>query len=185
LSPGRYGFAPFPLDGVQTNFFRLTNKVAVSGIYSLITVQVPLFVHLPFHIAVVIYLTQGTDLGGIASSLFPALNTLKGLLQRIHESASVEFSNMSLAPILRAKLGLAQNTKQCLTFFRCCVEFGDMVAASSADLINHLAFSRVRASTGLLKGAMALGTEAPDITVEDDAPSQGPSSVKSMSDSRY
>jgi hypothetical protein len=85
---------------------------------------------------------------------------------------------MSLVPILRAELGLAQNDNKCFTFFRRCVEFGEMVAASSAPLINHLAFSRVRASTGLLEGAMALETEAPDVSAENGAPSQGPSSVQ-------
>jgi hypothetical protein len=170
-------FRSIPLDGEQTNSFRLINKVTIFGIYSTITIQVPPFVRLPFNIAVVIYLRQGGDLGAIASSLFPAMNTLKGWLQRIHESASVECSNMSLAPILRAELGLAQNNKQCFRFFRRCVEFGEMVAGSANALISHLAFSRVRAPNGLLEGAMALGTEAPDISVENDAPSQGPSSV--------
>jgi hypothetical protein len=151
----------------------------------MIAIQVPLFVHLPFHIAVVIYLTQGGDLGAIASSLFPALNSLKGSLRRIHESASVESSNMSLVPILRAELGLAENNKLCFRFFRRCVEFGEMVAGSSAALINHLAFSRVRASNDLLEGAVALETEALDDSVENDARSQGLSSFKSISDSWY
>ena len=168
------------LDGEQTNSFKLINKVAISGIYSTTTVQVPPFVHLPFHIVVVIYLRQGADLGAIASSLFPALNTLKGWLQRIQESASVEYSNISLVPILRAKYELVKNKELCLTFFRRCVEFGEMVAASSAPLINHnhLAFSRVRSSTGLLERAMALETEAPVVSAENDAPCQGPSSVQ-------
>ena len=143
----------------------------------MMTVQVPLSVHLPFHIAVVIYVTQGGDLGAIASSLFPALNALKGRLQSIHESASVEYSNMSLAPILRAELGLAQNNKLCFAFFHRCAEFGDIVAASSGALMNFLDFSRVRASNGILEGAMALGTDAPDVSVEDDAPFQGQSFV--------
>jgi hypothetical protein len=142
------------------------------------TIQVPPFVHLPFHTAVVIYLTQGADLGAIASSLFPALDTLKGRLQRIHESASVEYLNVDLTPILQAELGLAQNNKQCFTFFRRCAEFGEMVTTSPADLINYLSFSRVRASNTLLEGAMALGTEAPDVSVENDTPSKGPSSVQ-------
>jgi hypothetical protein len=171
-------FLSIALDEEQTSSFRLINKVAVSGIYFMITVQVALFVHSPFHISIVIHFTQGGDLRAIASSLFPALNTLKGCLRRIHESASVECSNMSLVPILRAELGLAQNNKLCFTFFRRCVEFGEMVAGSSAALINHLAFSRVRASTGLLEGAMALETEAPDVSAENGAPSQGPSSVQ-------
>jgi hypothetical protein len=85
---------------------------------------------------------------------------------------------MSLVPILRAELGLAQNDNKCFTFFRRCVEFGEMVAASSAPLINHLAFSRVRTSTGLLEHALALETEAPVISAENDAPSQGLSSVQ-------
>ena len=85
---------------------------------------------------------------------------------------------MSLVPILRAELGLAQNNKLCFTFFRRCVEFGEMVAGSSAVLINHLAFSRVRASSGLLERAMALETKALDVSTENDAPSQGPSSVQ-------
>ena len=144
----------------------------------MIIVQVPPFVHLPFHIVVVIYLRQGADLEAIASSLFPALNTLKGRLQKIQESASVEYSNMSLVPILRAKYELAKNNDLCFTFFRRCVEFGEMVAGSSAALINHFAFSRVRASTGLLEGAMALGTEAPDVSLENDVPSQGLSSIQ-------
>ncbi len=172
-------FRSIPLDGEQTNSFRLINNVAVSGIYSMITVQVHPFVHLPIRILVVIHLTQGAHIGAIASSLFPAFNTLKGCLQRIRESASVEYSNMSLAPILRAELGLAQNNKLCFTFLRRCMEFGEMVAASSAALINHLAFSRVRASTDLLEDAIALGTAAPDVSVvQNDTPSQGPSSVQ-------
>ena len=85
---------------------------------------------------------------------------------------------MSFAPILRAKLGLAQNNNLCFAFFRRCVEFGEAVTAIPADHRNHLAFARVRASTGLLEGAMALGTDAPDVSVENDPPSQGSSSVK-------
>ena len=171
-------FRSIALDGEQTNFFRLINKVAVSGIYSMIRVQVPPFVHFPIQIAVVIHVTQGADLGAIASSLFPTLNSLKGCLQRIHESASVECSNMSLVPILRAELGLAQNSELCFAFFRRCVEFGEVVSGSSAALINHLAFSRVRASSGLLERAMALETEASDVSTENDTPFQGPSPVQ-------
>ncbi len=48
---------PIPLDREQTNSFRLIHEAAVSGMYSMITVQVPPFVHLPYHIAIVIYLT--------------------------------------------------------------------------------------------------------------------------------
>ena len=142
------------------------------------TVQAPPFVRFPFHITSDIYLTQGADVGAIASSLFPALNTLKGRLERIQESASVECSNMSLVPILQAKYELARNNKLCFTFFRRCVEFGEMVAGSSAALINHLAFSRVRASTCVLEGAMSLGREAPGVSVKNDPSSQGPSSIQ-------
>ena len=53
-----------------------------------------------------------------------------------------------------------------------------MVAGSSTALINHLAFSRVRASTYLLEGAMTFGTEASNVLVENDAPSQGSFSVQ-------
>ena len=173
-------FHSIHLDGELTESFRpiSINKVAVSGIYSMMTVQALRFVRFPFHIAAVIYLTQGADVGAIASSLFPALNTLKGRLERIQESASVECSNMSLVPILRAKYELARNNKQCFTFFRRCVEFGEMVAGSSAALINQLAFSRVRASTCVLEGAIFLGTEAPGVSVKNEAPSQGPSSIQ-------
>jgi hypothetical protein len=151
----------------------------------MMTVKVPLFVRFPFHIAAVIYLTQGGDLGAIASSLFPALNTLKGSLRRIHESASVESSNMSLDPIRRAESSLAENKELCFTFFRRCVEFGEMVAGSPDALIDHLAFSHVRASNDLLEGAVALNTEVPDDSVENEALSQGLSSLKSISDSWY
>ena len=165
-------FRSILLDGEQTKYFRLIAKAALSGIYS---VQVPLFVHLPFHTGVFIYVTQGGDLGAIASSLFPALDTLKGRLERIRESASTENLNVDLTPI---EFGLAQNNRQCFTFFRRCVEFGEMVATSPTDLINHLAFSRVKASTDILEGAMALGTEAPDVSVENDPPSQCTSSIQ-------
>jgi hypothetical protein len=97
----------------------------------MITVRFPLFVHFHLHIAVVIYLAQGGDLGAIASSLFPGLNTLKGSLRRIRESASVESSNMSLVPILHE---LAQNNNMCVEFFRRCAKFGEMVAASTGLL---------------------------------------------------
>ena len=168
-------FRSIPVDGEQTNSFRLINEMAV---YSMMTIHVPSFVYLPFHIAVVIYLTQGADLGTTASSLLPAFNMLKAWLQRIHESASVEYLNVDLTPITQAELGLAQNNMKCLTFFRRCMEFGEMVATSPADLINHLAFSRIKASNGLLEGAMALGTEARDVSVENYPPSKGPCSVQ-------
>jgi len=124
-----------------------------------------------------IYFAQGADLGSMASSLFPALNTVRRWLQRIHDSASVEYSNMSLAPILRAKMGLAQNSNLCFTFFRHCVEFGEMVTATSAALIGSTAFSRVKDSNGLLERAMALGTEAQDFSAENDPLSRGLSSL--------
>jgi hypothetical protein len=85
---------------------------------------------------------------------------------------------MSLVPILRAELGLAQNNNLCVEFFRRCVEFGEMVTGSSAGLINHFAFSRVKASKGLLEDAMALRTETPEVLVKNDPPSQGPSFVQ-------
>jgi len=84
---------------------------------------------------------------------------------------------MSLAPILRAELGLAQNSNLCFTFFRHCVEFGEMVTATSAALIGSTAFSRVKDSNGLLERAMALGTEAPDVSAENDALFRGLSSL--------
>ncbi len=125
----------------------------------------------------VTYFAQGADLVSIASSLFPALNTVRRWLQRIRDSVSVEYSNMSLAPILRAELGLAQNSNLCFTFFRHCVEFGEMVTATSAALIGSTAFSRVKDSNGLLERAMALGTEAPDVSAQNDALFRGLSSL--------
>lgn len=68
ISPGRE----------QTKSFRLINNAAVSGTYSMITVQVPLFVHSTSSLRSVIYLTQGANLGAIASSLFPALSSNGG-----------------------------------------------------------------------------------------------------------
>jgi hypothetical protein len=152
------------MENVPTDqLFRMITKLKVShaGIYSMITlqVQVPLFVHFPFHIAVVIYLAQGGDLVAMASSLFSALNTLKGSLRRIHESAPVERPNMSLVPIIHA---LAQNNNLCVEFFRRCVKFGEMVAAS----------------TGLLERAMDLKTTVPDDSVENEALSEGLSSIQ-------
>ncbi len=83
---------------------------------------------------------------------------------------------MSLAPILQAEL-LVQNNNPCFTFFRHCIEFGEMVTATPAALIGSTAFSRVKYSKGLLERAMALGTEAPDVLAENDALSRGLSSL--------
>ena len=168
-------FRSIPVDGKLTHSFRLITKVTVFGVHS---VQIPPFVHLPFHTCVVIYVTQGGDLGAIASSLFPALDILKRKLQEIHDSPFVGSLKVDLTPILRAEYELGQNNNMCFTFFSRCVEFGEMVATSPADLINHVAFSLVKGSTDLLEGAMALGTEATDVLTENDPLCQGTSSVQ-------
>lgn len=134
---------------------------------------------LAFPLRSVIYFAQGADLGTIASTVSPALSTLKGWLQRIHESASV--ANMSLAPILQAEFGLAQNSNLCFNFFRRCVEFGEMVIASSAALVDYPAFPRVRASSVLLGHAMVAIGETSGVSAGDNAVSQGLSFISACS----
>lgn len=52
-----------------------------------------------------------------------------------------------------------------------------MVTTSSAAFIGYPAFSRVRVSNDLLERAVAIGTEVPDVSAENDVLSQGLSSV--------
>ncbi len=85
---------------------------------------------------------------------------------------------MSLTPILRAELGVGQNNNRCFTFFRRCVEFGEMVTATSTALIGSATFSRVKGSDCLLERAMSLGTDAPDVSAENDTLSRGLSSLQ-------
>ncbi|KAI9434744.1 hypothetical protein F5148DRAFT_1006085 [Russula earlei] len=117
--------------------------------------------------------SSGADLGMIASSLALALGRLEETLQRVQESASVEFSPMSLSPVLQAKVGFRQNSGLCLTFLRGCVDFGEVITTLSVAPIINPILSRVRASTGLQERVIALRTEATDISVENATHSPG------------
>ncbi|KAI9450415.1 hypothetical protein F5148DRAFT_1290819 [Russula earlei] len=117
--------------------------------------------------------SSGADLGMIASSLSPALGKLEETLQRVQESASVEFSPMSVSPVLQAKVGLRQNSGLCLTFLRHCVDFGEIITTLFVTPIINPILSCIRASTGLQERVMALRTEAADISAENTTHSPG------------
>ncbi len=85
---------------------------------------------------------------------------------------------MCLTPILQVELGLEQNNNRCFTFFRRCVEFGEMVTAMPIAFIGSAAFSRVKDSGGLLERAMSLGTDAPEVSAENETLPQGLSSLQ-------
>ncbi|KAH9961522.1 hypothetical protein BC827DRAFT_323669 [Russula dissimulans] len=108
-----------------------------------------------------------------ASLLSPSLGKLEETLQRVRESASVTFSLMNLGPVLQVKLGLTQNSELCLSFFRRCVDFGEIVAGLSAASIAYPAFSRLRASNDLQERVMTLMAEEVDLSAENDGCSQG------------
>ena len=92
----------------------------------------------------------------------------------------MESSHTGLALILRVSLGLTQNNEMCLAFFRRCVDFGDVIAASSVTSMAHPTFSRARASDDLQERMMALGTEAANIPAENVTHFQGMSLLKSV-----
>jgi hypothetical protein len=110
--------------------------------------------------------TQGTDLGVIASSLSPALGRLEEGLQRVRESASIEFSHVNLGLVFRVNLGLTRNSEFCQAFFRRCVSFGDIIIASSSAFIAYPAFARTKSSNDLRDRVMALRTEGADLSVD-------------------
>ena len=97
----------------------------------------------------------------------------------VRESASVESSHTVLALILRVNLGFTQNSEMCLAFFRRCVNFGEVIDASSITFVAHPTFSRARASDDLQERVTALGTEAAYIPAENATQSQGMSSLLS------
>ena len=68
----------------------------------------------------------------------------------------------------------------CLAFFRRCVEFGEVTAASSATVVAHPSFPRARASNNLQERVTALGTESADVPEEDATQSRGTSSLESV-----
>lgn len=109
----------------------------------------------------------------MASSLSPALGKLEKSLQKIRESASVEFSRKSLARVLQVNLGSAQNSERCLNFFRRCVDFGEILVASSTSFTPYHTFPRVRASSDLQGRIGSLGAEAADPLAEDATRFQG------------
>lgn len=125
-----------------------------------------------------INITQGVDLGAILSTLSPALSTLEKALHNVRESASVESSHTRIALILQVNLGFTQNSEMCLAFFRRCVDFGEVIAASSVTFVAHPSFSRARASNDLQERVMALGTEAADVPAENATQSQSMSPLK-------
>ncbi|KAI0293250.1 hypothetical protein BC826DRAFT_391213 [Russula brevipes] len=122
--------------------------------------------------------SSGADIGAIASSLSSASRILEEALRRVRDSASMEFSYASLAPVLQVNLGLTQNSELCLAFLRRCVDFGEVVVVSSAAFIAYPTFSRVEASSNLRGRAMALRTEVVDILAENTAYHPVPGSRK-------
>ncbi|KAI9457137.1 hypothetical protein F5148DRAFT_1223017 [Russula earlei] len=80
---------------------------------------------------------------------------------------------MGLSLVLQAKVGLGQNSGLCLTFLRCCVDFGEIITTLSVTPIINPILSRVRASTGLQERVMALRAEAADISVKNATHSPG------------
>jgi hypothetical protein len=99
------------------------------------------------------------------------LGKLEKSLQKIRDSASVELSPKSLVRVLQVNLGFAQNSEQCLNFFRRCADFGEMLVASSTAFTPYLTFPRVRASSNLQERVGTLGAEAADpLAEEPDAP---------------
>jgi hypothetical protein len=89
----------------------------------------------------------------------------------------MEFSHMNFGLVLGVDLELTRNSESCLAFFRRCVNFEDMVVASSSVFIAYPAFSRVKASNDLRDRVMALRTEdlEVDASVEAVTQSRGPS----------
>jgi len=119
--------------------------------------------------------SSGADLSTIASSLSPSLGKLDETLQKVRESASVAFSLMGLAPVFQVKLGLAQNSELCLSFFRRCVDFGQIIGASSTASMTYPypTFSRLTASSDLQERILTLMTESVEFSVENDDYSSG------------
>ena len=99
------------------------------------------------------------------------------VLHKVRESSSVESSHTGLALVLRVNLGFTQSSEMCLAFFRRCLDFGEMIAASSITLVAHPTFSHARASSDLQERVIALGTEAANIPTENvtELESQGTS----------
>jgi len=108
------------------------------------------------------------------------LGTLGKALNKVRESASVESSHIGVALILQVSLGLTQNSEMYLAFFRRCVNFGEVIAASSITFVARPSFSRARASNDLQERVMALGIEAADVPTENAAQSQGMSPLRSV-----
>jgi len=115
--------------------------------------------------------SSGADLRMIASSLSPSLGKLEEVLKRVRESASVASSLMNLGPVLQVKLGLTQNSELCLSFFRRCVDFGEIITASMT--YPHPTFSRLTASSDLQERIVPLMTESVDFSAENDGRSLG------------
>jgi len=116
---------------------------------------------------------QGTNLGTITSSLSHSLGKLEVTLQRVSKSASVAFSPMSLGPVLQVMSGSTQNSKLCLSFSRCCVDFGEIIATFPAVSIPYPTFSRLMASSDLQDRFATLITEAANLSAENDGNSPG------------
>jgi len=107
------------------------------------------------------------DLGTMASLLSPSLGKLEETIQRLRDSASVASSLISLGPVLQVKLGLTQNSELCLSFFRRCVDFGEIIVALSTASIAYPSFSPLRASTDLQERVMTLITKAVNLSSEN------------------
>jgi len=94
---------------------------------------------------------------------------------------------MSLGPVLQVKLGLTQNSESCHSFFRRCIDFGEIIAALSTASIAYPypTFSRLTASRDLQERIMTLTTEAVDLSAENDGRSPGLSPMSPPSDTLY
>lgn len=138
-----------------------------------------LFIHPSTLASLEIDHTQGslTDIGAIALSLSLAMGPLGEALKRIRSSASLEHVSYSGLPLLlQVDLAFSRDCDQCLSFLRCCAEYGEIVTVFSVSPSSSPMSSHLRASQDLRQRALRLQFETTVVSANSVAIVQGLSS---------
>ena len=104
-------------------------------------------------------MSQGIDLGAIASSLSSTIGSLEDAFERMSSSASLQYSQLGRSSFQRVYVAFAGNSDICLSFLRQCTDYGESVLALRLASIGLPTSSRVGASHDLQERSTGLRSE--------------------------
>jgi len=118
-------------------------------------------------------LSREADIGAIASSLSCAMSSVTSALERLPSTNSLKHRSPCLPSIQRVYLTLRGNRDACLSFLRCCADYGEKVIGCRLSSTALPTPFRVRASYDLRERTVRFQSEMTGIPAENAANIKG------------